>query len=259
MHAVRLIAGGIYACGPAWTQPAPQPMVPWRIYAPISGGAAIVLGGVATALTPGSLYLIPPHPAAQQRCARRMLVHWLHFLPPRTPEPGLRALRAVVTWPVAAYPHAATVLAQAGAAVAGADAVAAQRLVGLALELCGAALAQARASGPPPLPPVVAAGLRALEEAFPHDPGAPALARAAGVSAMHLRRAFRAALGLPPHAWLVQRRLAAAAHALAEGTAPIAAIAAQCGYEDAFYFARLFHHRFGLSPRAYRALRRQPP
>jgi AraC-like DNA-binding protein len=80
------------------------------------------------------------------------------------------------------------------------------------------------------------------------------IAGAVGISERHLTRVFTEA-GEPPGAYVLGRRLERAAGLLAdgrEGTTPIAAIAARCGFASQAYFARAFKARFGLTPREAR-------
>jgi AraC-like DNA-binding protein len=93
-----------------------------------------------------------------------------------------------------------------------------------------------------------------LHDAPAEDFGADALAREAGAAnRFHLARAFRAAHGVPPHAYLVQIRLLRARRLLAAGERP-AAVAAACGFADQSHLGRWFRRAYGLAPGAYRAL-----
>lgn len=84
--------------------------------------------------------------------------------------------------------------------------------------------------------------------------GADALARAAGAGdRFHLARAFRAAYGVAPHAYLVQLRLLRARRLLAAGEPP-AAVAAACGFSDQSHLGRWFRRAYGVTPAAYRLL-----
>lgn len=92
-----------------------------------------------------------------------------------------------------------------------------------------------------------------LQAGVANDVGADALARAAGAAnRFELARAFRAAFGTSPHAYLVQTRLVRARKMLAGAEAP-AAIAAACGFADQSHMGRWFRRAYGLTPAAYRA------
>ena len=91
-----------------------------------------------------------------------------------------------------------------------------------------------------------------LMDALDEDIGADALAIAAGAAhRFHLARAFRAAYGVAPHAWLVQTRLLRARQMLAGGAAP-AAVAASCGFADQSHLGRWFRRAYRVTPAAYR-------
>jgi AraC-like DNA-binding protein len=92
-----------------------------------------------------------------------------------------------------------------------------------------------------------------LHDLLAEDVGADALARDAGAAdRFQLARAFRAAYGTSPHAYLVQTRLMRARRLLAAGERP-AAVAAGCGFADQSHLGRWFRRAYGLTPAAYRA------
>lgn len=77
------------------------------------------------------------------------------------------------------------------------------------------------------------------------------LAAAVNLSPFHFARVFRRATGLPPHAWLQQRRLEQARALLKGGCAPVS-VAAQLGYADQSHLARQFKQAYGVAPGEYR-------
>ncbi len=81
------------------------------------------------------------------------------------------------------------------------------------------------------------------------------LAGIAGMSPYHFLRRFKAATGLPPHAYLTLRRLSLAKEMIATTRRPIADIAWSLGYKDASRFAALFKRQFGAPPGAFRSAR----
>ncbi|MFC7551435.1 helix-turn-helix transcriptional regulator [Pseudoroseomonas wenyumeiae] len=92
-----------------------------------------------------------------------------------------------------------------------------------------------------------------LHDMLASEIGADALARAAGAAdRFQLARAFRAAYGTAPHAYLVQQRLLRARQMLAAGEAP-ARVAAACGFADQSHLGRWFRRAYGMAPGAYRA------
>lgn len=79
------------------------------------------------------------------------------------------------------------------------------------------------------------------------------LAREAGYSPSHLLAQFRARWGCPPRHYQIRVRLQRACHLLETTTWKISAVASEVGYENPFYFSRLFSATFRLSPVEYRA------
>jgi AraC-like DNA-binding protein len=77
-----------------------------------------------------------------------------------------------------------------------------------------------------------------------------ALARFAGLSAFHLCRVFREAVGMPPHAYQTQIRVRRAKSLLAAGV-PIARAAAEAGFYDQSHLTRHFKRIVGLTPGRY--------
>jgi len=72
------------------------------------------------------------------------------------------------------------------------------------------------------------------------------------VTSTHFRRIFKEITGLPPQQYLLQLRMNLAAELLKSSTAPIKEITALCGCRNVFYFSRLFHQKFFISPLQYR-------
>jgi AraC family transcriptional regulator len=79
------------------------------------------------------------------------------------------------------------------------------------------------------------------------------LAALCGMSAAHFSREFHRAVGLPPHRYVLTRRLEQACAALAHREARIVDIAEEFGFHSASHFSRTFTAQYGLSPAAWRA------
>jgi AraC family transcriptional regulator of arabinose operon len=86
--------------------------------------------------------------------------------------------------------------------------------------------------------------------------GLETLATAVGLSKYHYAKRFKALTGTSPIQRFIHLKIERACRLLDLTDAPIAAIAAELGYEDGLYFSRVFRNVVGTSPRGYRALRR---
>jgi transcriptional regulator GlxA family with amidase domain len=82
------------------------------------------------------------------------------------------------------------------------------------------------------------------------------LARVSGVSAAHFARSFKEAFGVPPHRYLLTRRLERATALLRDTELPIIEIAFQTGWNSLGAFGRTFRDVTGESPSELRARER---
>jgi AraC family transcriptional regulator len=103
------------------------------------------------------------------------------------------------------------------------------------------------------LPP---ARLRRVEEFLmahlADDIGLDDLAAIADLSAKHFARAFRQSTGMPPHRWLIERRIDRAKALLVGDDQSLAEIALTCGFADQSHFTAAFRKVVGATPGSYR-------
>ena len=78
------------------------------------------------------------------------------------------------------------------------------------------------------------------------------LAEVSGVSEAHFARSFKRAFGVPPHRYLLTRRIEQAATLLRDTDFSITEIAFATGWESLGTFGRIFHDITGQSPSALR-------
>jgi AraC-like DNA-binding protein len=83
------------------------------------------------------------------------------------------------------------------------------------------------------------------------------LAELCHVSPFHLARSFSAHVGLPPHAYQLQRRLEQAKARVQLGE-ELASIAAATGFADQAHMSRHFQRQWGAPPGQFAPLRSQP-
>lgn len=109
---------------------------------------------------------------------------------------------------------------------------------------------------PPRLTP--AASVRLVRQRIDDDPSAPltltGLAGEAGLSRYQLLRGFARDLGLTPHAYLLQQRIALARRLMRSGM-PLADAAFSAGFYDQSHLSRCFQKQFGVPPGRYLASR----
>jgi transcriptional regulator GlxA family with amidase domain len=82
------------------------------------------------------------------------------------------------------------------------------------------------------------------------------LARVSNVSAAHFARSFKEAFGVPPHRYLLTRRIERAVALLRDTDLPITEIAFQTGWRSLGTFGRIFRDITGEKPGTMRRLAR---
>ncbi|MEV0389771.1 AraC family transcriptional regulator [Nonomuraea sp. NPDC050643] len=115
----------------------------------------------------------------------------------------------------------------------------------------------ARHAAPRPVAVLPAEGRRAVREALDllhgslvDPPTLEGLAEAVGARPFALLRAFKAATGMPPHAYLTSLRVRQARSLLLSGVPP-ARVAAEVGFTDQSHLSRHFKRIVGVPPAAY--------
>lgn len=78
------------------------------------------------------------------------------------------------------------------------------------------------------------------------------LAQACRLSTSAFVRGFRKSIGMPPHQWLLQRRIDCAMELMRDRSIQLADVALSSGFADQSHFTRSFGRRVGRSPGAWR-------
>jgi len=82
------------------------------------------------------------------------------------------------------------------------------------------------------------------------------LAESLGYSLSHFFRLFRKSFGMPPHRYLMHRRVSLAQELLTQTDLDLACIALKAGFSDQSHLCRSFHRFIGLPPGAFRMRQR---
>jgi AraC family transcriptional regulator len=91
-----------------------------------------------------------------------------------------------------------------------------------------------------------------IEEHLDASPSLEQMAAVARLSAYHFARQFKAATGLPPHQYVIARRVERATQLLRDGDLSLAEVAASTGFSDQSQFCHHFKRLVGVTPRQFR-------
>lgn len=94
--------------------------------------------------------------------------------------------------------------------------------------------------------------LEYIEANLTEDLSLSGIADAGAASISSLSRGFKTALGVSPHRWVLNRRVALAQRLIYDGAMPLSEVAASCGFADQSHLTRVFMRHSGSSPAAWR-------
>lgn len=215
----------------------------WRLYWPLSAGGVVEMDGQVTPLTPGHLYLIPPHTTFSTTMRKRFSKWYAHFKLGRIADratpgiyrfPATEELTGIITQFEENDPNT--------------------RFPWLTIQFVSQALCL--------LPDSVwtrqqtdARVLKALDFMSAHlnlKLTAEQIAKFSGVSVRNLNHLFQQELKQSPMRALLDYRLDEACRLLRGDEASIEEIAEQCGLVNRHYLSRVMRQYRNTSPAAYR-------
>ena len=94
-----------------------------------------------------------------------------------------------------------------------------------------------------------------IEAYLDGDPSIASLSRECQVSESYFVRAFHTTVGMPPHRWVMKRRIERAKSLMMSSEHSLAEIAVMCGFVDQSHFSRIFARETSTSPARWRRLR----
>jgi AraC-like DNA-binding protein len=78
------------------------------------------------------------------------------------------------------------------------------------------------------------------------------VARECGISVGYFSHAFRRTLGVAPHRWLIEQRVALSKEKLRDDGLSLSDVAMECGFSDQSHLTRAFRQTVGVGPGAWR-------
>lgn len=222
-----------------------------KLYHVVSGRGWVEVKGNRYWLKAGRIQMIPSHATLSYGATTNLVIEWLHFrLQSAWLDARLGTLSRVHVFDktvTSRWAPACRLISRYIKKPANNDAF---PLHAMLLELTGLIFIQ--------LPPEQA-GDRLLHEKLQpaidymeanaaRHPSLAEVARKVNISPEHFHRLFRTVFNTTPFQYMHARCMSRAQELLSEGEMTVAEVAEQCGYEDPFYFSRVFHQHFGTSP-----------
>jgi AraC family transcriptional regulator len=90
--------------------------------------------------------------------------------------------------------------------------------------------------------------LKFLDSAEGAVPSLQAIAKKVSLSPEHFHRLFRKVFHMTPFRYVIARRMTRARQLFAEARYSVSEVAQKCGYDDPFYFSRVFRQYYGVTP-----------
>ena len=112
--------------------------------------------------------------------------------------------------------------------------------------------------GRAPIPDALLAAQQTLDTRYDERLTLDQLASEAGLSLPHFCTEFRRHFGAPPIAYLLQRRMRVAAMLLRGTALSVGEVGRRVGYDDPYYFSKLFKANFGMPPSRLTKANRYP-
>lgn len=101
--------------------------------------------------------------------------------------------------------------------------------------------------------PIIKAGTEYMEKNISNpELSNESIANAAGISEIYFRKLFKRQFGITPHAYIQQIRINKARAMLENGSADIESVYSACGYNNVYYFFKVFKEKTGYTPTEYR-------
>ncbi|MHB1156893.1 MAG: helix-turn-helix transcriptional regulator [Phycisphaerales bacterium] len=252
-----LLTGGKHVCTPAWSRRIARAEHFHRLYFPSSGRAVIERGLETCDLQPSMIYLIPSHMRIAYRCEKRMALDWLHLRLDNLEQDVLLAeSEHIFHWPARQWAYWRGVYRKMDDLIARPSETLLAATQAMLMDKVGRLVAQLREDRRRADPRGLAEQLRPaitfMDARFVDNPPLSQIASTVHLSPTHFHRLFRRKFGLTPHDYMLRKRMSMAATLLQGGRCRVGEAAGKCGYDDLYYFSRVFRQYFGRTAQQVR-------
>lgn len=261
--AFRISKGDHWICYPeTWNVDRPMVEPSHKLYLPVSGEGEVWLGDQQVVVKPGQFYYFPAYRPIQYGCQAPFELFWMH-VDVLDLELDLRLSRGpgACSWPVEQVPFLVEPFQDVQNRGKNMNASRATRMEAVALWLLSKVVERGEGMEVNPEREELMQRLRPamvyMNKHYLVTPPLKEIATRVSISPEHFHRLFHGLLGVTPFQYMLRRRMADALERIRATTDPIGEIAEACGYDNPFYFSRVFHDFYGQSPTEARAVSRR--
>lgn len=263
-----LLAGGVTHCTFGWTQTG---VTPWdeclKLYLPLDGEAEMTLPTGRIQLQTNTVYLFNGARMVSRHCDRSIDIAWMHFTPSSLKLKHMLYKHFLYQqWDYGEISFIKDLLHLIGQVFSSGPDVLRPRkdfdkfkiedfelckVQGMLTYLIGEIIQKSSLKSSTQELAVFQRLGPAIDFMDQNADKNPALTDIAGrvfMAPASFHRLFRHSFGITPFEYMLQKRLSKACQLLSTTRLGIKEIALQCGYDDEFYFSRIFKKRFGTSP-----------
>ena len=229
-----------------------------RLYYLRSGRAELHLRKGLTRVVPLGLYLIPAYTPCRYRCPASMDLSYIHF---SANIGGLGPLHHFVNWPVEVHPEYTAWVEERIDLLVDSENSASYLALDGALRQLLALFDEASGGKGIALPAAsrFAPVLKYIESNLDRVIPLKELAGLAHLQPNYFSNLFCRDFGEPPTRYIQRRKIERAAEQLSLSGIPLAELADQLGFTDAFHLSRTFKAVMGSSPSDYRRMMKSAP
>lgn len=270
---VKLLAGGIDCVDCSWTRDIKGKDPFFKIYLPLEGEAELIINGNSKRVLPGNIYFISGWHLDRQICRKSLTTAWLHFVPdsillqhallvcadfeiiPKRDYLQIKETLQNVREVFRPYdesrrqtpqflenvPDYLVCRLKAGILTVISDLLAEKDYV-KAVEQKGVKLRLQKA-------------LEYMDANFLSNPSLNDISSKAYMAPNYFHKIFKETFGLTPFEYMLDKRMNIAKELLGFSSLNIKQIAEQAGYNDEFYFSKVFKKHSGVSPSKFRTLK----
>jgi AraC-like DNA-binding protein len=253
---VKIIQRGVSECSTAWTTDRDYVVPFFRIYYVVEGHGTVAINGVNFPLETGNIYFISGVTPFRNYCEKYMKVFWLHAI---AMSPELDTIISNITrvhaWQISGLSEFEATLREIKEISLWDADWRWFELQALVTFVVGRLMKDHQKNGvKPELSSGIRRALKFMDHNFQNNPTLADMAKKASYAPNYFHRVFKALSGMTPHEYIEKKRMVMARMLLTTTDKKLDEISQACGYENSFYFSRVFKKHYGIAPGASRRI-----